>query len=201
VTATNESPTADWRTTRKARTFLRIQEEAMRLFLEQGYEATTVEEIAAAAGVSHMTVFRHFPTKEALVLTDYEDPLLAAAIRRRPPTEPSLDAMEHAFLEVVGTLPASGIDLRRSQLIFATPALRAALWGYLLDMQDLVAEALAARGDPPGDPADFRVAAAIGGAVAAVSNLTWIEEANRRPLSAVIKETFAAARRELGGGS
>jgi AcrR family transcriptional regulator len=46
---------------RKAETRRSIQEHALRLFLANGYDATTVEEIAAAAGVSHMTFFRHFP--------------------------------------------------------------------------------------------------------------------------------------------
>jgi hypothetical protein len=102
---------------------------------------------------------------------------------------------------VVERIPESEIDRRRAQLIFATPALRAALWGYVMETQHRLAEAFAARSDPPGDPADFRVAAAIGGAVATVANLTWIEEGTRRPLIDVIRETFAAARRELGGRS
>lgn len=46
----------------------RIQEHALRLFLRQGYDATTVEEIASAAGVSHMTFFRYFPTPPGITL-------------------------------------------------------------------------------------------------------------------------------------
>jgi AcrR family transcriptional regulator len=54
----------DWRERKKAQTRQRLQEQALRLFVERGYEATTVEQIVAAAGVSHMTFFRYFPTKE-----------------------------------------------------------------------------------------------------------------------------------------
>ncbi len=56
----------------------------MSLFTEQGYDATTVEQIARAAGVSHMTFFRHFPTKDAVVLDDGFDPAIAASVAATP---------------------------------------------------------------------------------------------------------------------
>ena len=73
---------------KKAETRARIQEEAMRLFLAQGYDATTVDQIAEAAGVSHMTFFRNFPAKEDVVATDDYDPMMAELIRARPAGEP-----------------------------------------------------------------------------------------------------------------
>jgi AcrR family transcriptional regulator len=57
-------PEPDWRQRKKTATRGRIRASALRLFREQGYDATTVEQIAAAAGVSHMTFFRYFPAKE-----------------------------------------------------------------------------------------------------------------------------------------
>lgn len=199
MTATIEPSTTDWRTTRKAQTFHRIQEEAMRLFLEKGYDGTTVEEIAAAAGVSHMTVFRHFPTKEALVLSDEYDPLMVDAIRHRPPTEPALDSVEHAIVDVLGGIPESELELhiRRSKLIHATPALEARMWAQWMDVQRLLAEALAERSDPPRDPADFRIVAAIAVGIAAAANQSWIESGHHLPLGKTISEAFATARREL----
>lgn len=70
---------------KKAKTHAAIQEHAMRLFAEQGYEATTVEQIAAAAEVSPSTLFRYFPTKQDIVLHDALDPLLFAAFGEQPP--------------------------------------------------------------------------------------------------------------------
>ena len=89
--------TEDWRARKKAATKQSIQHHALRLFTEKGYDATTVEEIAAAAGVSHMTFFRHFPRKEEVVEYDEYDPLIEDLIVARPPDEPPLVAVHQAI--------------------------------------------------------------------------------------------------------
>ena len=70
---------------KKARTRASLREHALRLFREQGYQATTVEQIAAAAEVSPSTFFRYFPTKEDVVIQDDMDTRLFAAFERQPP--------------------------------------------------------------------------------------------------------------------
>src|SRR5690606_21229821 len=65
---------------KKAKTRRTIQEQALRLFAERGYDETTVEQIAEAAEVSPSTFFRYFPTKEALVLRDDYAAVLHAAL-------------------------------------------------------------------------------------------------------------------------
>ena len=66
---------------KKQKTRWAIQEHALRLFAEQGYEATTVDQIAAAAEISPSTFFRYFPTKEDLVIEDEYDALLVEGLR------------------------------------------------------------------------------------------------------------------------
>ena len=61
-----------------------LQRAALRLFLEHGYDAVSVAAIAQDVGVSHMTFFRHFPTKESVVVGDLFDPAIAAAVASRP---------------------------------------------------------------------------------------------------------------------
>jgi len=134
---------------KKAETRHRIQETALRLFLSQGYEATTVEEVAATAGVSHMTFFRHFPTKEAVVESDDYDPLIAESIRRRPPEEDALTALHRALAEGLAAVYDAHHDVlfARTRLILTTPALRAHMADNQYATERLFTDALAARGN------------------------------------------------------
>src|SRR5579864_9346078 len=84
---------------KKARTFAAIQTQALRLFREQGYAATTVEQIAAAAEVSPSTFFRYFPAKEDVVLQDDMDTRMVEAFDRQPPGLSPLAAMRAAARE------------------------------------------------------------------------------------------------------
>jgi AcrR family transcriptional regulator len=76
------------RAKRRAETQRTIQAHAVRLFTERGYDATTVTDVAEAAGVSPMTVYRHFPTKEDLVLVDQRDRLVAERIAASSAAQP-----------------------------------------------------------------------------------------------------------------
>ncbi|WP_193073033.1 MULTISPECIES: TetR/AcrR family transcriptional regulator [unclassified Brevibacterium] len=78
---------------RWTRTHDALTQAALELFGEHGYDATGTAEIAKRAKVSEMTLFRHFPSKEALLLTDPFDPLIADAVRARPDCEPAMHAL------------------------------------------------------------------------------------------------------------
>lgn len=132
---------------RKAQTRQAIQEHALRLFLAKGYDATTVEEIASAAGVSHMTFFRYFPTKEAVVENDDYDPVLADHIRARPPEEGPLTALHRALRAALADIYATDREqiLVRTRLVLGTPALRARQWLNTANTEKLFAEAMADR--------------------------------------------------------
>src|SRR5215469_8527850 len=94
------SAQAGLRERKKARTRASLREHALRLFREQGYAATTVEQIAAAAEVSPSTFFRYFPTKEDLVLQDDMDTRLIDAFARQPPELGAVAAFRAAIREV-----------------------------------------------------------------------------------------------------
>src|SRR5579871_1588889 len=88
MTAMNNSPEAEQRPglreRKKARTRASIREHALRLIREQGYDATTVDQIAEAAEISPSTFFRYFPTKEDVVLQDDFDILAVGSFLEQP---------------------------------------------------------------------------------------------------------------------
>src|SRR6266436_2144662 len=73
---------------KKQKTRESIQRTALRLFEKQGYEETTIEEVAAAAEISPSTFFNYFPTKEDVVLFDAYDPMAIRMLLERPKDEP-----------------------------------------------------------------------------------------------------------------
>jgi AcrR family transcriptional regulator len=180
---------------KKADTRRRIQEEAMRLFLAQGYEATTVAEIAAAADVSQMTFFRHFPTKDDVVVTDDYDPMMAELIRARPADEHPVERVRTTILGGLEAIYARDRDtiLTRTQLIQSTPALRARILDNQRATERLFASAL---GDPTDLPTRVLAAACVAALTTAV--VEWAEHPERAELPALVDRAFTALREQAG---
>ena len=150
-----DGPRIGLRERKKIKTRLAIQEHALRLFREHGYEKTTVEQIAEAAEVSPSTFFRYFPTKEDVVLFDVLDPMLIESFRRQPASLSPVGALRAAMHEVLTSMPPEVIaDQReRGQLVYRVPELQGAWIGDLLRtvrlMQGLLAERLGRDIDDP----------------------------------------------------
>ncbi|MFE7745937.1 TetR family transcriptional regulator [Nocardia sp. NPDC057455] len=147
---------------KKERTRRTIRLEAFRLFREQGYNETTVEQIAAAADVSPSTFFRYFPSKEQLVLADDLDPVIIEALRRQPRDVRPMVAFREATREVFANLPAAELafEQERQALLFHVPELRSAIGLEMMRSIDLLAGLLA---DHIGrSPDDFEVRVAAG---------------------------------------
>ena len=106
----------------------RLIDVAVELFTERGFEATTIDQIAAAADVSRRNYFRYFRSKEdvALAWFDGNADAVADRIRRRPATEPPIAAVTAAVaaeLDLVGALPGRLATIGR--LFRQSPTLRA----------------------------------------------------------------------------
>jgi AcrR family transcriptional regulator len=183
---------------KKAATRQRIQDEAMRLFLERGYEATTVEEIAAAAGVSHMTFFRHYPSKDDVVALDDYDPLMAELIRTRPADEHPVERVRATVLAGLAAVYADNRDtiLARAQLIQSTPGLRARALDNQRATEALFASALAPPGGEDALEVQVLAAACVAALVTAVNR--WAEHPERAELPALVDRAFAALREQVG---
>ncbi len=144
---------------KKQRMYETISETAIRLFLEKGYDAVSVAEIAAAAEISKPTLFRYFPTKEDLVfhrIADHEDEA-ARVVREAPDVEP-LVSLRQQFLDgIERSDPITGLSdhpavLAFYDLLYGTPALVARMYAHLERSEEALAEAL-------GGDLDARLAA------------------------------------------
>ncbi len=156
---------------KKARTRAAIQSNALRLFREQGYDATTVEQIIEAAEVSESTFFRYFPAKEDLVLRDEYDPVIMAAYQGQSPDLPPIQAMRATFAALFGgmTDEQRAEQQERVALCLAVPALRAAMLDQFSRTMQFLADAIAARaGRSPDDFAVRTIAGAVIGIMMAV---------------------------------
>jgi len=147
------------------RTHARIHDHALDLFERHGFEATTVAQIAAAAGVTEMTFFRHFPAKEHLVLDDPYDPLIADAVAEQPrdlgPLARTVRGIRLAWSEL--DEPEGDLVRRRVRIVAATPALRAAAWRNNAETERLIVDQLRRDGTDP-----LRAHAAAGAVLAAI---------------------------------
>lgn len=139
---------------KKIETLRRMQAEALRLFEERGYEATTIEQIAEAAGVSPSTFYRYFPTKEDVVVQDEYDPMIMAAFQNQPEDAPPIAAIRSALTELFSEFTPEDMQRvrRRIELIFSVPALRVRQVQQMITTERMICEIVAERaGRSPSD--------------------------------------------------
>ncbi|HEY5355925.1 MAG TPA: TetR family transcriptional regulator [Streptosporangiaceae bacterium] len=170
--STHEAEQPGLRERKKARTRASIREHALRLFREQGYTATRVEQIAEAAEVSPATFYRYFPTKEDVVLQDDLDVLTLGALEAQPPGLSPLAAIRAA----VAAARAGFTDEERERfrqttaLTLAVPEIRARALDEFARTIDVTAVLLARRsGQKPDDIAVRALAGAVFGVILATT--------------------------------
>jgi AcrR family transcriptional regulator len=156
---------------KKARTRASLREHALRLFREQGYQATTVEQIAAAAEVSPSTFFRYFPTKEDVVLQDDMDIRMVEAFARQPADLSPIAAVRAAMREAWASFtPEEWAQIREGgKLSVYVPEIRARAMNEFSRTINVMAGALAVRvGRAPDDLRVRVLAGAVVGVMMAV---------------------------------
>jgi AcrR family transcriptional regulator len=142
---------------KKLRTRALIQKEALRLFLEKGFEATTIEEIAEAADIAPSTFFNYFPTKEDVVFQDDLDPVLLEAINVEPAGLGPIAVLRKAIHQVFSQLTPeqNTIFRRRLALMASNSTLRAAFLNQSASQLDEIVAVIAGRAGRSSD--DFAV--------------------------------------------
>ncbi|MEV7779277.1 TetR family transcriptional regulator [Kitasatospora sp. NPDC088351] len=186
---------------KKLKTRQAIRREAYRLIAEQGYENTTVDQIAAAAEVSPSTFFRYFATKEDLVLSDEYDPAMITALLARPADEPFLRSCREAVIGLLRELLQHEREelLTRMRLVGEVPALRARMIDTANDPQRLYLDVLTRRAGVDQPTLDMRITAAALGAATTEAVLHWAEGRGEQDIVDLVDHTFAVLERGFAG--
>jgi len=184
---------------KKRATRAAIVESALELFAEQGYDGTTVAEVAERAELSPATVARYFPSKESMLFAERDEraSLLRRAIEQRPAEEQPLEAVLRSLAEQPWAEGEGEQRLRRLRLAIARSAtLRGRASGLLGEWRNAVAEGLVARGLPSSD------ASVLAAAVVAVlddASDRWAQQDDGTSLADAVAADLRALGRVLGG--
>ncbi|MBR0899566.1 TetR family transcriptional regulator [Bradyrhizobium tropiciagri] len=193
--ANSAPPAPGLRARKRQETRERLTRAAMMLFLERGFEATTLDDIVAAADVSRRTFFHYFASKEDVVLAWQEDgtAALIAAVAARPAAESMLQAAENAIADMVRQIdPREAVALAR--LKRDNPALQARDQAKYEKLERELADALLKRANHRNDRMKARLVAMITTGAMRVGSEFWADDGAREKPDLVAKRLFAAIR-------
>lgn len=207
ATAHSSNPAAEprlgLRERKKIKTRTAIRKATYRLVLEQGYDATTVEQIAEAAEVSPSTVFRYFPTKEDIVVTDEYDPILEEELRARPVDEPLFESLRyvlHGAVErsVSGEYETPEEMRLRGRLMVEVPAVRSRMSESMSVTGAMMCRVVAER--TGRDPGDLEVRVYCMGVVGALLEASryWAEHGQQGDIGEYVARTLDVLEHGLG---
>src|SRR5579859_1605274 len=178
----------------------RLEEAALGLYSERGYDQTTVTEIARRAGLTERTFFRHFADKREVLFygSGMLQERLVQSIDEAPDGLPPLDLIGAALVAAAGPMEEiREFSLRRQAVIAANPELQERELIKLATLAAALADALRGRGVP--EPA-ASLAAEAGVAVFKIAFLRWTDSSGEEPLAEVIRQSLAELR-AVGAGS
>lgn len=177
----------------------RLRGSALELFVEQGYEQTSVADIARRAGLTPRTFFRYFSDKAEVLFNGTErlQQTLLEALAQVPPEAPALQAIEQALAraEAVFDEALRPLARLRNQVVLAHSDLHERELIKLARLSAALAEGLRARGLPE---ADARLVAETGMAVFRVAFAQWVGETETQGYGEIVRDAFSRLRR-LGG--
>ncbi len=175
---------------KKLKTKAAIQRAALRLFKKNGYDETTVEDIAGAAEISPSTFFNYFPSKEDVVIYDEYDPMMFSMVTDAPAGE-KLSLTIRRVLDVFAQILESDTEdiLERSRLMLEVPELRARIWEELEKARDMFAGVIASRTGRQANELEVRMVAMVLVTVAFEASVEWVRSDGK----VSIKELFYRA--------
>lgn len=174
-----------------------LAQAALKLFVEQGFEVTTVEQIAAEMGLSRRSFHRYFSSKEDVLGQWFAEmgEEIAEALAARPSHEPPWLALRRAFDGLVQGMSARPEARVMTRMMLNTPALHASHLHKYAHWRLLLADVLQQRAtEGDGAPARTAAVALAGAALAGLESAQeqWVAEDNKQPLADLVDEAMNA---------
>ncbi|WP_419849208.1 TetR family transcriptional regulator [Candidatus Poriferisocius sp.] len=180
---------------KRDRTRRALRETAVRLFAENGYHETTVDEIAEAIEVSPRTFYRYFPNKEEVLFDESADmrATVAEVLAEAKPGVSLVEAITSAVVEVAATYDSQSVQFQQlARILMASPELRSAGLEDLHRWEAVYVPIIARhlKGNPDSDPT-IRVLAGAVVAAQRIAHDRWMEGGQRQAMASHVKETLA----------
>lgn len=195
----NSKPSGEGLRERKRReTAKRIKEVGIRLFVERGYDATTIEDIAEAADISRRTFFHYYKSKDDILLTlqNAMGEVLSLHLADEPATKKPLHAVRDSAIRVVGPVPSAEL-LTLDRLMRSSDAVLARRAASHIHHEQSLFAALREKWPAPEREASLKIIAMLAVGALRLSLDTFDEENATRPLSEILADVFDAIEREI----
>ena len=193
-----DRPTEGLRARKHRETLARITDAGISLFLEKGYQATTLDEIAGAAGISRRSFFHYFKSKDDILLQLQSGmgDMIAEAVRQAPQGVRPLEAVRDAVLEICSAIPADEM-LALDRLMRSSDAVMARKQASYVEHENTLFEALRERWPERQKESALRLVALVGVGAIRLSTERLHLENGARSLIDLLREAFETLRAEI----
>ena len=185
---------------KRRQTLVRIAEAGLKLFVENGYEATTLDAIAAAAHISRRTFFYYFKSKEDVLLAWQDGGFLQAlrpAMLEESPDQPPLRAVRECFLKLASRYETSE-SIIVDRLLRSTEALRLRKEAVFIEMEQTLVEAMCELWPAPAQRDALRTVAMMAMGTLRLALDNWRKDDAAHPLAHYLGRGFAALEKTTG---
>lgn len=178
---------------KKRETKKRITDEGIKLFLKKGFDNTTLDEIAAAAGISRRTFFYYFTSKDEILLSLQNGigEMLADAVRNAPANSTPIDAVRDAVVGVCNAIPTNDM-IEMDRLMRTSPSVQARKQASYVQQEHEIYAALTERWPEPERSTALRVVAMLSVGAMRIAGDIFNQEKGARPMVDLLKEVFGS---------
>jgi len=191
-------PKEGLRARKRRETLERITQAGIRLFLDRGYEATTLDDIAAAAAISRRTFFHYFKSKDDILISLQSGmgTMIADAIRKAPLDKQPIEVVRDAVVEVCAAVPPDDM-LAIDRLMRSSETVQTRKQASYVEHERVLLAALQERWPQSEREPALQLVAMIAMGAIRLSTEAFNREAGARPMPALLRETFHMLDTEL----